>query len=271
MSDSENKNTELVTLDPASSASASSSTASPGGSVILPFKAIHTFIMSLNEEFGTKNKPLRLYARLIEQTTFSHEQPIHKHVQAFTQFCVQNREAIYEKKFENLDPPSIQYSERVFLNLKELFELADKDQRAVMWQHVLTISALVDSAGRAKQLLKEAKESSQEANFLSGLIEKVERNVNVDDTGNPLAAIGQIMNSGLITDLIGSMNDQVNTGQLDLSKMMGVVQNMIGSMTKDNPQMGQMFDSLLKTFDPAKMAEQFQSSMATSTSPKPDQ
>jgi hypothetical protein len=65
------------------------------------------------------------------------------------------------------------------------------------------------------------------------------------------------MNSGIFTELIGSMNDKVNSGQLDLSKMMGVVQSMIGTMTKDNPQMGQMFDTLMKTMDPTKMAEQF--------------
>jgi hypothetical protein len=227
---------------------------------LLPFKAIHTFILSLQEEFGASNKPLRLYARLIEQTTFSHELPIQKHVQAFTTFCLANREAIYAKAYDRFVDPVVRYSERVFIDLKELFEKADADQRAVMWQHVLTISALVDSTGRAKQILKESlnqNSGASEANFLTDIIDKVEKNVKVDNTSNPFEAIGQIMNSGIFTELIGSMNDKVNSGQLDLSKMMGVVQSMIGTMTKDNPQMGQMFDTLMKTMDPAKMAEQF--------------
>lgn len=226
-------------------------------SSILPFKAIHSFILSLNEEFGERNKPLRLYARLIEQTTFSHEIPIRKHVQAFTTFCVENRDAIFEQKSSLFQSPKVLYSERVYLDLSELFRIADEDQKSVMWQHLLTISALVDSAGRAKQILKNAKGVAKEANFLTDLIEKVEKNVKVENTSNPLEAIGQIMNSGILTDLMGSMNDQVNSGQLDIGKMMGVVQSMIGTMTKDNPQMGQMFDSLMQTMDPSKMAEQF--------------
>jgi hypothetical protein len=225
---------------------------------LLPFKAIHGFIMSLNEEFGTVNKPLRLYARLIEQTTFSHEVPIRKHVQGFTQFCVENREAIYTKDASALKEPMIRYSDRVYLNLSELFSLADNDQRKVMWQHLLTISALVDTTGRAKQILKEsASTTASEANFLSDIIEKVEKNVKVDQSSNPFEAIGQIMNSGIFSELIGSMNDKVNSGQLDLGKMMGVVQSMVSTMSKDNPQMGMMFDTLMKTMDPAKLAEQF--------------
>jgi len=228
---------------------------------LLPFKAIHGFVMSLNEEFGNINKPLRLYARLIEQTTFSHELPIRKHVQGFTQFCVENRNAIYDKCHADFKESVIRYSERVHLNMAELFELADADQRSVMWQHLLTISALVDSAGRAKQILKDTTGSlaaPSEANFLTDIIEKVEKNIKIDaNSSNPFEAIGQIMSSGVFTELIGSMNDKVNSGQLDLGKMMGVVQSMVSTMSKDNPQMGEMFDSLMKTMDPVKMAEQF--------------
>lgn len=249
------------------------SSASAGGAAtevsLLPFKAIHTFILSLQEEFGESNKPLRLYARLIEQTKFSHELPIRKHVHAFSTFCLTNREAIYEKAHDRFVDPVVRYSERVFIDLKELFQIADADQRAVMWQHILTISALVDSAGRAKQILKQSMSQNSgapEANFLTDIIDKVEKNVKVDGSSNPFEAIGQIMNSGIFTELIGSMNDKVNTGQLDLGKMMGVVQSMIGTMTKDNPQMGQMFDTLLKTMDPMKMAEQFNPSSSNNSS-----
>jgi hypothetical protein len=215
--------------------------------------------MSLNDEFGESNKPLKLYARLIEQTTFSHESAIQKHVQAFTAFCCDNREAIYAKSHANFTAPVIRYSERVYLDLGELLERGDADQRAVMWQHILTISALVDSAGRAKQILKEsaAATDTKEANFLTDIIDKVEKNVNVEGSSSPFEVIGQLMNSGIFSELMGNMNDKVNNGQLDLGKMMGMVQNMVGSMTKDNPQMGQMFDMLMKTMDPTKLASQF--------------
>lgn len=257
--------------DSVGGASAANSSAKLSNETLLPFKAIHGFLMSLNEEFGTVNKPLRLYARLIEQTTFSHELPIRKHVQGFTQFCVDNRDAIYAKNASELKDPLIRYSERVYLNISELFELADADQRDVMWQHLLTISALVDTTGRAKQILKDnASTTASEANFLTDIIEKVEKNVKVDQSSNPFDAIGQIMNSGIFSELIGSMNDKVNSGQLDLGKMMGVVQSMVSTMSKDNPQMGMMFDTLMKTMDPVKLAEQFAPSMGSNTNNSKD-
>lgn len=215
---------------------------------VLPFKAIHTFVMSLNEEFGTKNKPLRLYARLIEQTTFSHELPIRKHVQAFTNFCITNREAILAKKWEGFIQNKVIYSERVFIPLKDLFKMADSDQQSVMWQHVLTISALVDGSGRAKQILKKSagKEAGKEVNFLTDMIDKVEKNINLENVNNPMEAITQIMSSGVLTDLIGSMNQNINSGQLDMSKMFGAIQNMVGTLTKDQPEMGAMINGLMQ-------------------------
>jgi hypothetical protein len=216
-------------------------------SLLLPFKAIHSFIMAIHEEFGTRNKPLRLYARLIEHTTFSHELAIRKHVQAFKTFCVANRSAIYGKTHAQLVQDKIVYSERVFINLKDLFGLADKDQKNVMWQHILTISALVDSAGKAKQILKDAKAGKNETNFLTDIIEKVEKNVNLENSSNPFEAIGQLMSSGVFSEILGSMNSQINDGQLDMSKMLGVVQGMMGSMSKDQPEMGQMMDGLMKS------------------------
>lgn len=213
---------------------------------VLAFKAIHTFILSLNEEFGVKNKALRLYARLIEQTKFTHELPIKKHVKAFADFCITNRDAIFIKNADKFINDKISYSERVFLKMKDLFKLADKDQKNVMWQHVLTISALVDSAGRAKQILKENNSGSKETDFLTDIIEKVEKNIDLDNMSNPFEAIGQIMSSGIFTDLISSMNEQISSGQLDMTKMLSAVQGLVGNISKDQPEMNQMIDGFMK-------------------------
>ena len=64
---------------------------------------------------------------------------------------------------------------------------------------------------------------------------------------NPFEAIGQIMSSGVFTDLISSMNQQVSTGQLDMTKMLSAVQGLVGNITKDQPEMGQMIDGLMKS------------------------
>jgi len=210
---------------------------------VLCFKSIHSFVMAMYEEFGSKSKALRLYHKLIEKTTFSHEFAIKKHVRCFMDWCITNRESIYSKNFQTLQG-KISYSEKVHLNMKDLFRLADNDQKKVMWQHILTISALVDSTGRAKQILKQSLDSSNETNFLTNIIEKVEKNIDVNNE-NPMEAIGSIMSSGVFTDLISSMNNQVSSGELDVSKMLSVVQNMVGTITKDQPEMGGLLNGLM--------------------------
>jgi hypothetical protein len=207
------------------------------------FKSILNFITALHEEFGTRNRPLRLYMRLISQTTFSHNKAIKKHVDIFTEFCIKNRDTIYQQSSKLLQP-KIKYSDRVFLDMEDIFRLADKEQQKVMWQHILTISALVDSTGKAKQILKQMSTDNNESNFLTNIIEKVEQNVNVNSE-NPMQAIGDIMSSGIFTDLIGSMNEQINSGQLDMSKMFSVVQNMVGTISNNNPEVGQLMSGLM--------------------------
>jgi hypothetical protein len=241
---------------------------------IMPFKAIHSFVTSMNAEFGARDKQLRLYARLIEQTTFSHELPIRKHVQSFRNFCIYNRESIFAKNFDTFTQNKISYSERVFIDMNVVFKLADHDQRGVMWQHLLTISALVDPTGRAKQILKSAK-STKEGNFLNKIIEKVEQSTNAaGDSKNPLDMINGIMNSGVLTDLMGSLNNNSQGGGggnggegLDFGKMMGLVQNMIGTFTKDQPELQNLMGTLMKGMDTIKTNAP--SSNAAPTPPSP--
>lgn len=210
---------------------------------ILSFKAIHSFIAALNEEFGKKNKALKLYGRLIEQTTFSHEFAIKKHVKCFMEWCIKNREEIYAKKYQQLRG-NVSYSDKVFLNIKDLFKIADTEQRNVMWQHILTISALVDSTGRAKQILKQNYQDSNESNFLTDIIEKVEGSIDPTNP-NPMDAIGKIMSSGVFTNLVSSMNEQVNSGELDITKMLSVVQSMVGTVSKEQPEMSGLLSGLM--------------------------
>ena len=67
-----------------------------------------------------------------------------------------------------------------------------------------------------------------------------------------MEAIGQIMSSGIFTDLISSMNDQVSTGQLDMSKMFSVVQNMVGTISNNNPEVGQLMSGLMSNLNTIK-------------------
>ena len=180
---------------------------------LLTFKAISTFVTELSENFSEKNHSLKLYSRLINKTTLSHDTAIKKHIEAFRIFCFENRDALENKKVELFVKTTVEYSSKVFIDFTSIFKEADSETKNIIWKHLLTISALVDPAGKAREILKNNKES-KEANFLSDILEKVE--TNVTPNSNPLEAISSIMSSGVFNDLITGMNSGIQNGDLDL-------------------------------------------------------
>lgn len=196
------------------------------------FKAISNFTTELGEAFSKQHRPLKLYRRLINQTKITHEQPIKNHIDAFRKFCITNREAITSKDAKKITKPKISYSNRVYIDMREIFNLADHETTSVIWQHILCISALVDPAGKAKEILKEnlasGKTGGDETNFLTDIIDKVESHVDPD--ANPMEAVSSIMKSGIFTELIGGMNKGLSDGSLDIGKLMGAVQGMVGQL-----------------------------------------
>jgi hypothetical protein len=199
---------------------------------LITFKAISSFTNDLTEVFGSKHRPLKLYNHLISKTTFSHEKAIHKHIECFRNFCIANRDCILEKNINKLVENKIIYSERVFIDMNNIFKISqgDRETVSVIFSHLLTISALVDPTGNAKRVLQQNKktETVNEADFLTNIIEKVEKHV--DPNANPMEAVSSIMSSGIFTELISSMGNGIQDGSLDLGKLMGSVQGMMTNM-----------------------------------------
>jgi hypothetical protein len=73
-------------------------------------------------------------------------------------------------------------------------------------------------------------ENGLEEEFLSGLIEKVESSINPEEIKEPLQAVNKIMTSGVFNDLMSNMQNGLSSGKLDLNKLMGTVQGMMGKM-----------------------------------------
>lgn len=212
---------------------------------LIGFNAICQFVKDLAEEFGKKHKPLRLYNRLIGQTKISYTDVIKKHIIIFHGFCTLNRDALTTKDESKLLQKKIEYSDRVYIDMGYIFHIADTDNKSVIWQHLLTISAIIDPAGKAKDILRksveENKDTPAESNFLSDIISKVEKNVN--PTSNPNEAISSILQSGIVNDLIGGMQ----SGKLDLGRLLGAVQGMMGNLSAnagDDPETKQAMGML---------------------------
>jgi hypothetical protein len=206
----------------------------PVDTSLITFKTISNFTNDLGEVFSEKHRPLKLYAHLINKTTLSHEKPIEKHIEGFRNFCIANRDAISNRSVSKLAKEKIIYSKRVYINMKEIFQMADAETSEVIWMHLLTISALVDPAGKAREILKEVSSKGgggQEINFLTDIISKVE--ANVKPNSNPMEAVSAIMQSGIFSELVSGMGNGLQDGSLDISKLVGTVQKMVTQLSAD--------------------------------------
>lgn len=220
------------------------------------FDIIADFVKELNDLFGEKERPLRLYSHLIEKTAIRNTQPIRKHIKAFQSFCSDNQDAIMAKDVGQIKVGKIVYSTKVFLDMDKIFALADKQSRGVIWQYFLTISALIDPTSKAKQILQETKAQQQvkggkEAEFLGDIISRVEQSVD-PEVDNPMAAVGSILSSGIFTDLISGMSSGLQNGELDLSNLIGTVQKLVVGMQpeggEDGPDMS-VVNSMMGTLN----------------------
>lgn len=210
-------------------------------SYLIAFKAICNFVNDLNSVYGKKHKPLKLYRRLINQTQIAHDQAIKKHISAFHNFCLSNRDCLYSQDKKQLVNKKIEYSDRVYIDMEIIFRNCDTETEPVIWNHLLTISAILDPAGKAKEILRKnaenGKSSMQETNFLTDIISKVEKNVKPDS--NPIEAVSSILQSGIFNDLLSGMQGGLSSGKLDLNKLVGAVQGMVvslGEQAGDDPE-----------------------------------
>jgi hypothetical protein len=239
---------------------------------LITFKTISNFTNDLGDVFSDKHRPLKLYVHLINKTTLSHEQPIQKHIYAFRDFCIANRDAISNRNV-HLEKEKIIYSKRVFINVKEIFDIADKETIDVIWMHLLTISALVDPAGKAREILKEEAEKGGdggEINFLTDIISKVE--ANVDPNSNPMEAVTAIMQSGIFSDLVSGMGTGLQDGSLDLGKLMNTVQKMVTKLSDDagDHEGGEQAVNMINTMMSSLNAGSKSPSNDGTTQPMPD-
>ena len=217
---------------------------------LITFKAISNFINDIATVYGKKYKPVKKYRRIVNETQISQTTFIQRHITLFQEFCLANREAISAKDHKKLQKDTILYpgKNKITVNMKTLFSIADSSTTPVIWKHLLTISALVDPAGNAKRILLESQTSSTEStdnknetDFLTGLISKVEQNVKPDS--KPEEMLGSILNSGIFTDILQGMQGGVTSGQLNLQKLIGSVSGLVANLEDkvgDDPEAKQM-------------------------------
>lgn len=196
---------------------------------LIAFRAICNFVNDLAEEYGKRHKPLLLYRRLANHTQISHDKAIKKHISIFTEFCSENREALATQDSSKLASKRLSYSDRVFIDIEFIFRVADAETTPVIWQHLLTISALLDPSGNAKNILKKQAEDKNggDEKFINDLISKVQNQIKPDAT--PMESIKNILHSGVATEAMGNIKERLQSGQMDFGKIMGSIKNVISN------------------------------------------
>jgi len=207
----------------------------------LAFNTICNFIRDLSASFGSKQKSLLLYGHLIEKTGLIHIDPVKKHINIFKKYIEENQEAIEDRDKSKFKTLIISYSDKVAIDLKGVFALCDKEEEKVVWNHLLTISAVLNPLGNAKQILKDMTASKKggggdsdinEDNFLKNIMDKIGSEVENYDTENmnPMQMIGTMMSSGALNDIFQSISSGLNEGNLDLGSMMNSMQSLVSNL-----------------------------------------
>jgi hypothetical protein len=221
--------------------------------VTKPFSKILAFVNELNRNFGNKHKNLGLYYTFLkEKTPLSNKKAISKQNEVFKKFLENNREAVLNMDVKLLNDENISFSEKVYINLKQLLK-ENKDAVEVIFKHLQLISALLLEDNTMVEALKEDRESK----FLDKYVSKIDELFkNTNGVEDPMAAAMNLLQSGALSDMTKELKDgKLNVGKLisSLQEKMKTTAGEIGStaQTEEASQIPNVLDNLMK--DPTSL------------------
>lgn len=206
------------------------------------FEKIVDFVSELNIAFGASFHEVAAYNHLLSRTKISQRPIIKRHVELFKEFCERNHEALLSKDPAKIVSHRISFSERAYIDVHALLsqKSLDSETSDTIWSHLLVISALIDPTVEIQDMLKKLQSSgSPEGQFLDNFFTKIQSvdtsNISASD---PMTAASAILQSGVLNDLVGSIDKQVKDGSLDFGKLLGTVQSMLGSLSGSSSGFG---------------------------------
>lgn len=221
--------------------------------VTKPFSKILAFVNELNRNFGNKHKNLGLYYTFLkEKTPLSNKKAISKQNDVFKKFLENNREAVLNMDVKLLKDDNIAFSEKVYINLKQLLT-ENKDAVDVIFKHLQLISALLLEDNTMIEALKEDKESK----FLDKYVSKIDELFkNTNGVEDPMAAAMSLLQSGALSDMTKELKDgKLNVGKLitSLQEKMKTTASEISTTTPSTEQTAvpNVLDGLMK--DPSSL------------------
>jgi hypothetical protein len=210
------------------------------------FNTLKKFVHEM-ASFFQDDMALKLYNHLLRKTNIKHRAPVSRHLQIFTEFCKNNRKQILSSNTA-FQQTKLEYSKRVYIDFSKIFkDIEDGDEgpetQSVLFDHLLVLSMVFDPEGQANKVLKE--KAGDEANdeikhlfgsnpFLAEMMEKVEGHVKPG--ANPMEAMSSMVSSGLLEELVGGMQQKIQSGEVDMDQLMGSVQRITSSLPPEQMQ-----------------------------------
>jgi len=211
------------------------------GNDLATFQLIADFVDNLHNYFGNKIHSLSLYHRLVYKMSFKDDDLILRHIDVFKTFCVNNRNALKDRDINLISSPKIQISEKIYIDIEYIFKQIQQDTETqnVIWEYLLSISAYVDPENNAKQILELMKQGN--ANV---------PNLNLPSSFNPMEMVSSLMGSGEFGGMMSTLQQSLENGNLDLSKLMPLVQSISKEIVEsDDPTIKNLVSSLTKQME----------------------
>jgi hypothetical protein len=205
------------------------------------FSQIVNFVESVQENYGQEFYELKLYNLLLENTGLIHIDQRKKHVDIFREFLDVNKMCILTQDLSIMKQDRIIYSDKIFLNIKAVFELANEEDKDVIWEHLLVLLAMTSPDKKAQNVLalKTPKQTVKEDNNFQNIFENLTeqmKNTDLNQT-DPMQFVGNIMNSGIMNDIFNSMPKMDGDGEsIDFNAMMQSFQQVMTNLQQQSAQ-----------------------------------
>jgi hypothetical protein len=241
------------------------------------YTKILAFVKELNDNFGSKYNNVHLYYKLLKKTKVSNQNAIIKHNLIFKNFYNENKNFIINKSIKDIVKDNIHFSDKVYINIKQILLDSDNDSKETMFKHLQLISYLLTKdqdvkkcligisnddgksiSGRDPSIIASSSEDN-EKQFINGFVNKIEGAFKDKNYDNPLMATFDLLQSGIFTEVVSSMSKDISSGKLDINKLLGNVQGMVSDLSKDiNPSMQNVLNNTLENIP--NMENQFTNS-----------
>ena len=211
------------------------------------FIKVLNFVHDLNDVFGKKHNNIKLYNKFLKETPMENAKAVKKQTNIFKNFVQNNFEAILKKDIALLEDHQILFSDKVFINIKEILEEADQETTHQIFQHLQLIAYLFTNDQNMKTALSNSykvsppistKTDQAESEFIHNYMSKIEQSFGEKDFSDPMTATLGLLKSGVFTDMIKTLQTDVSSGKLDVNKLLGNVQGMMSQITASESKDG---------------------------------